>query len=992
MPYSSITHLPSVGSDHCPLLMEVRDINANIIRYFKFLNYWADSDTFLASVEKCWKRKVVGNPMWIFHAKLKRLTKTLREWSKQEYGDIFEKVKQYEDEVKKAEQDMIMNNSIENSEKLNAVNAHYIKYLKLEYKILQQKTQFHWLKEGDANSKYFHAVIRGKRKRMFINKLMDDSGAWIHGEENIAKEACDYYKGIFSANNDKIQEEILQCINHRTTQQQNDELDKILTEDEVKRIIMSMNPNSSPGLDGFGGKFYQECFEIIKDDLMSVIKSFYTDNQSGFVKGRSISENIILAQEIIHGMKLPKEGSNVVIKLDMVKAYDRVSWAYICIVLRKMGFSEVFIDRIWRIMSNSWYSVVINGKRHGFFQSKKGLMQGDPLSPALFILGAEVLSRQLNLLYQNQMYRGFHMERNGPQINHLIFADDIIIFTSTENNSLHLIMKTIEEYEGVSGQQVNKEKSFFMVTSNTNHVIIDNIERATVHTLAAISPPKTTLKCIKKVIADFFWGTDKERNKYHWSSWENLAYPFNEGGIGVSFWWDNWLENDSLASHCDHIFSLNNSRLADFWIDGKWNESLIRQHVPPLFIPNILQTVFKYNEGKEDTAIWLPDETGKFTVSSAWEVIRKKRSHDPINNIIWHKHIPFKISFFIWRAVKGKLPTNETLQSLGRDIVDCYCCYNKGKDDINHILLTSNFANYIWKKHASSVGAVHVNTNMRSQLLYWRNLQTNNEVGKGCTIIMMLQMGEFGLYGMIAEQKKSLWTDLNKMAQNVISPWLIIGDFNAVLSPQDRQAGATVNESEIRDFADCVKTMGIHELQWKGSYYTWSNKQIGNARVLSRINRAFGNDEWMDKWGHVILEYGNPGVSDHSTMQLVLHQSNQHVRASFKFFNIWVEHESFLGLVEKVWKKEKDRDAMEKVWNKLKALQPVLKQLNRKEFKYISNQIEEARNELGDIQYQLYHQARDELVVKEKELLLKLEKWSLIEESALRQKARAKVD
>lgn len=70
------------------------------------------------------------------------------------------------------------------------------------------------------------------------------------------------------------------------------------------------------------------------------------------------------------------------------------------------------------------------------------------------------------------------------------------------------------------------------------------------------------------------------------------------------------------------------------------------------------------------------------------------------------------------------------MQSLGRDIVDCYCCYNKGKDDINHILLTGNFANYIWKKHASTVGAVHVNTNMRSQLLYWRNLQTNNEVHK----------------------------------------------------------------------------------------------------------------------------------------------------------------------------------------------------------------------------------------------------------------------
>ena len=60
--------------------MEVGDNQANVIRYFKFLNYCSNSDTFLATVEKCWKRKVVGNPMWLFHAKLKRVTKTVREW------------------------------------------------------------------------------------------------------------------------------------------------------------------------------------------------------------------------------------------------------------------------------------------------------------------------------------------------------------------------------------------------------------------------------------------------------------------------------------------------------------------------------------------------------------------------------------------------------------------------------------------------------------------------------------------------------------------------------------------------------------------------------------------------------------------------------------------------------------------------------------------------------------------------------------------------
>ena len=72
--------------------------------------------------------------------------------------------------------------------------------------------------------------------------------------------------------------------------------------------------------------------------------------------------------------------------------------------------------------------------------------------------------------------------------------------------------------------------------------------------------------------------------------------------------------------------------------------------------------------------------------------------------------------------------------------------------------------------------------------------------------------------------------------------------------------------------------------------------------------------------GHVILEYGNPGVSDHSSMQLLLHQNYQQVKESFKFFNIWTEHESFLELVEKVWKQKKGRDLMKMVWCKLKAL------------------------------------------------------------------------
>lgn len=126
----------------------------------------------------------------------------------------------------------------------------------------------------------------------------------------------------------------------------------------------------------------------------------------------------------------------------------------------------MFIDMICRIMSNNWYSIIINGSMHRIFHSTRGLKQRDPLSPALFVLGAEVLSRSLNALHSLHQYKGFYMETRGPQINHLGFAEDIIIFASTDGNSLQVIMDTLVAYETTSDQLVNKDKSNFMVTVN----------------------------------------------------------------------------------------------------------------------------------------------------------------------------------------------------------------------------------------------------------------------------------------------------------------------------------------------------------------------------------------------------------------------------------------------------------------------------------------------------------------------------------------------
>lgn len=123
MHQTTITHLPSIGSDHCLLLMEMKERLDQRVKYFKFLHCWTENDKFMDIVQSCCQEVMISDPMWQLHQRMKKLASTLSIWSKKEFGNIFSTVEDFEEKFKNAEEQVIQHNSEENRAKLHLINA-----------------------------------------------------------------------------------------------------------------------------------------------------------------------------------------------------------------------------------------------------------------------------------------------------------------------------------------------------------------------------------------------------------------------------------------------------------------------------------------------------------------------------------------------------------------------------------------------------------------------------------------------------------------------------------------------------------------------------------------------------------------------------------------------------------------------------------------------------------------------------------------------------
>ncbi|XP_070034219.1 uncharacterized protein [Nicotiana tomentosiformis] len=258
-PATTITHLASSGSDHSPFLM---DMNIN-------------DETFMPLVQAIWNKPVQGNSMCIFHQKTKNICSALSKWSRQEYGDIFQKVKEFENKVRTAEETWAHTNLEYDRIKLHELNAQYIRHMKIEESVLKQKTQLQWFKEGDANSIYFHNLIRCRRRKLYIHKSKTSEDEWVQGDEAIGEAACDHFQNLFTNPGGAIREDLLSCIPTLVTREDNEILTQDPTIQEIKDVVFSMNPTSADGPGGLNGKCFQHCWDIIKTDLLNVVNALF---------------------------------------------------------------------------------------------------------------------------------------------------------------------------------------------------------------------------------------------------------------------------------------------------------------------------------------------------------------------------------------------------------------------------------------------------------------------------------------------------------------------------------------------------------------------------------------------------------------------------------------------------------------------------------------------------------------------------------------------
>jgi hypothetical protein len=215
---------------------------------------------------------------------------------------------------------------------------------------------------------------------------------------------------------------------------------------------------------------YKLISKIVANRLKKVLPAIISSTQSAFIPGRLITDNILAAYETMHTMQnnMWSKTGYMGLKLDISKAYDMVEWPFLEVVMCKLGFEEGWIKMIMSCVRSVKYSVLVNGNAVGYIRPSRGIRQGGPISPYLFLICAEALNSLLKHAKNTGAISIVPTSRRDPKLSHLFFAVDSLIFYKANQVEWRRIMRILGGYEAGSGQKINFQKTAVFFSRNTS--------------------------------------------------------------------------------------------------------------------------------------------------------------------------------------------------------------------------------------------------------------------------------------------------------------------------------------------------------------------------------------------------------------------------------------------------------------------------------------------------------------------------------------------
>ncbi|GKV28743.1 hypothetical protein SLEP1_g37755 [Rubroshorea leprosula] len=637
-------------SDHCPILLKEEKIDWGP-KPFKFFDAWLEQPDCKEIIRTAWNScEINGGKGYKLKEKLKMTKKALKDWSSKSMADVDRKISESEMTIaeidEQGEKSTLSDTDIE---KRRNCFLDLWKHLRIKERMWQQKSRMAWLKEGDANTKFFHRCVKGRSRRNEIN-FIQIKGVQHTGVLGIKKAVAEHFEKLFTEEN--WQRPRLDGISfNQISGVDNELLTATFSEVEIKQAIWDCGSSKSPGPDGFNFRFIKEMWEDIKSEIIDFVQEFHRlgrlvrgsnasfivlipkvenpqrieefrpisligvmykiiakllanrlrkvlpkiigEQQMAFIGGRQLVDGVVIANEVIDEAKKKKKKS-FLFKVDFEKAYDNVCWDFIDYMMRRMGFNTIWRNWIRECLASSSVSVLINGSPTNQFPISKGIRQGDPLSPFLFLIVAEGLNGLVSSAVEKQLYKGVTVGKEGVSVSHLQFADDTIFFGEASDDNIGAIKSIMRTFELVSGLKINFGKSQLMgigvednwrnkmacrlcckegefpfkylgIPIGGNHKrvamwkpMVDSFRKklstwkgrylslggriTLINSVLSSLPvflmsiyliPKGILYSIDKIRRSFLWGGGGEERKIKWVSWDKVCKKKEEGGLGV---------------------------------------------------------------------------------------------------------------------------------------------------------------------------------------------------------------------------------------------------------------------------------------------------------------------------------------------------------------------------------------------------------------------------------------------------------------------------